>query len=155
MAHYRALAEVAETLGSDEPLDEASIALLEERLDTEPESLNDLDQTHRQQLLVRLLDLHGLGRVAFRNTRARIPGFPRRTHRHAALPDGAASAEREAFIAAQSASDEGSSLAQGDARIPWLRQLLQEHSDEKFLVLCSDRTRVEGQPTRWVCRSRA
>ena len=144
MAHYRALAEVAETLGSDEPLDEASIALLEERLDTDPETLNDLDRPHRQQLLVRLLDLHGLGRVAFRNTRARIPGFPRRTHRHAALPDGAARAEREAFIAAQSASDEGSSLSQSDARIPWLQQLLQEHSDEKFLVLCSDRTRVEG-----------
>lgn len=140
--HYRALAQVAEALGSDQPLGEPAINLLQDRLGADRATLHNPDPAARQHLLGRLLDLHGLGRVAFRNTRARIPGFPRRTHQHALLPAEATEALRAEFLSEQQGNTP--SLDGDDPRIGWLYELLQTHTDEKFLVLCSHRDRVEA-----------
>ncbi|MGD8909504.1 MAG: RNA polymerase-associated protein RapA, partial [Chromatiales bacterium] len=87
--HYQPVAEAVEHLLHHEPLPEAASHRLLERLD-EAESAPliavagdaSLDaerrQAARESLIHMLLDRHGTGRVMFRNTRARISGFPER-----------------------------------------------------------------------------
>lgn len=140
--HYRQLARAAEALQGEDALDRNARETLIGRLDIDEDTLDNFDPNIRQQLLHRLLDLHGLGRVAFRNTRARIPGFPRRTHRHAPLPDDAAGLMRAEFLAER--NGEPLPLQANDPRIACLEGLLQDHPDEKFLVLCNHPERVEA-----------
>ncbi len=75
-----------------------------------------------ERALADLLDRHGPGRVMFRNTRAAMPGFPRR-HLHpvglSAAPDGAP-----------------------DARVAWLAGFLRRHPETKVLVICQTRAEV-------------
>ena len=72
------------------------------------------------------LDRHGPGRVIFRNTRARMTGFPQRLpHPMAlALPAGVAL------------------LSRRDPRLEWLTAFLREQPNEKVLVICRTRKEV-------------
>lgn len=104
----------------------------------------------RTQLIHELIDRHGTGRVLFRNTRARIKGFPQRlTHAWPlSLPDAY-------IIDADSEKDPGhylqpechyraeSSAANPpwwdfDPRITWLSGLVREHAGEKVLLICAN-----------------
>ncbi len=93
-AHYRPVAEAVEELlnsknGSDNnyPLSAQTLNTLRTAL-PETENLllidslvtenNDDAENIKQQLIERLLDRHGTGRVLFRNTRATVKGFPAR-----------------------------------------------------------------------------
>ncbi|MFP6872894.1 MAG: SNF2-related protein [Verrucomicrobiales bacterium] len=76
-----------------------------------------------QQLLGKLLDLHGTGRVMFRNRRANLGGFP----------------QREVTLYALDSAVE--SLA--DPRVDWLIQLVSKLDDAKVLVICRTREIVE------------
>ena len=72
------------------------------------------------------LDRHGPGRVIFRNTRARLSGFPKRCPHLIPLvlpPDTAL-------------------LSRRDPRLEWLIAFLREHTDAKVLVICRTRTEV-------------
>lgn len=69
-----------------------------------------------------LLDRHGPGRVMFRNTRAAMPGFPRR-HLHR--------------IALAAGPEEGP-----DARVTWLAGFLKTNPETKVLVICQTRAEV-------------
>ncbi|MCG7971248.1 MAG: RNA polymerase-associated protein RapA, partial [Candidatus Thiodiazotropha taylori] len=87
--HYQPVAEAVEHLLRGEPLPEKATQALLSKLD-ESEStpllslLNDPSRDPaerndaRESLINSLLDRHGTGRVLFRNTRARISGFPAR-----------------------------------------------------------------------------
>lgn len=68
-------------------------------------------------LLDRLLDLHGTGRVMYRNSRAHIGGFPQRQLHTALLPAG---------------SDEV------QTKIDWLTALLKQHRPQKFVAICRE-----------------
>ncbi|MCP5319100.1 MAG: RNA polymerase-associated protein RapA [Chromatiaceae bacterium] len=88
-----------------------------------------------EQIIARLIDRHGTGRVLFRNTRHAIKGFPaRRLHAHAL-----ASPPAYAPFAAQLQPER--SFGQGwtdvDPRVPWLRTLLGELAPDKVLVICA------------------
>jgi|APTNR8051073442_1049403.scaffolds.fasta_scaffold00080_30 ATP-dependent helicase HepA len=75
-----------------------------------------------EKALGELLDRHGPGRVMFRNTRAAMPGFPRRIlHR----------------VGLAAAPEDGP-----DARVIWLADFLRQNADTKALVICQTRAEV-------------
>ena len=145
--HYRELATVAEHLQQGEPLDEDDRKLLKARLagDDLEQLLATDDRQAQRLLLARLLDLHGLGRVMFRNVRARIPGFPRRLPKSIELSDGDLERLRREFLA-DIGRDEAFRFvaAADDVRTLWLCEFLTTHAGEKVLVLCSNRLKVEA-----------
>ena len=143
-AHYRELATVAERLAEGEPLTTADGALLQQRL--AEVDLDALSTIHSQrQLLARLLDLHGIGRVMFRNVRARIPGFPRRLLQAVELAGGNIARLQREFLADIGRDDSFRFIgAAVDPRSSWLAAFLAEHPGEKVLVLCADRAKVEA-----------
>ena len=145
--HYRELATVAERLQRGEPLDAEDCALVKERLaDVDlDELLISQDRQVHHQLLSRLLDLHGLGRVMFRNVRARIPGFPRRRPHPIELDGGDSERLRREFLRDIGRdSDFQFDSAGEDVRTGWLAEFLAARPNEKVLVLCSNRTKVEA-----------
>ncbi len=144
--HYRQLATVAEHLQRGDPLDGDDRALVKERLagDDIDELLVTDDSQSQRLLLARLLDLHGLGRVMFRNVRARIPGFPRRVPHVIELEEGDPERLRREFLAdiGRDESFRFAATAQ-DVRVVWLGEFLTTHAGQKVLVLCSNRLKVE------------
>ena len=145
--HYRELATVAERLQRGEPLDEADRVLVKKRLaDVDLDELQVArDRRAQHQLLARLLDLHGLGRVMFRNVRARIPGFPRRCPHPVELEGGDTEQLRREFLGDTGRDDDFRfGAASTDPRTGWLEEFLADHPDEKVLVLCADRAKVEA-----------
>lgn len=112
----------------------------------------------RQQLLAKLLDRHGTGRILFRNSRASIKGFPARE----ALPCALAlpeqyqnalkvyhSLNRNSPVAElahanlfpeqifQAFEGNSSQWWQFDPRVDYLTTLLKQHKPAKFLVICA------------------
>jgi ATP-dependent helicase HepA len=91
---YKATAEVAEKLIAEMELTSKQIAVLrhllahDAQLELRLSELNQGNAEARQALLGDLLDLHGPGRVLFRNTRAGMKGFPKRTARLVKLEPG-------------------------------------------------------------------
>ncbi|MBT7858703.1 MAG: RNA polymerase-associated protein RapA [Gemmatimonadetes bacterium] len=145
--NYRALAATAHRLQQGQPLAAEDRILLQERLGPEQVAPLDAEPDDRRlqlDLLQRLLDLHGIGRVMYRNVRARIPGFPRRVACPEILQADAARMQRE-FLHDISASG-GLALteADGDPRVVWLADFLDTHPDEKVLALCSSQTKAEA-----------
>lgn len=98
-----------------------------------------------------LLDQHGTGRVMFRNTRATITGFPKRTARLCPLspeptPSSVLERLREEFrtdanpdLAARASTDFSE-----DPRIPWLVDLLRSLDPAKVLLICRTRAKAEA-----------
>jgi len=76
-------------------------------------------------IIDRLLDLHGTGRILFRNTRQGIEGFPQRHLKPYALEQ----------------SEQPSTIKE-DARMQWLMQFLHEQREEKVLVICASAERA-------------
>jgi len=147
--NYRELATVAERLQLGEPLDADDRALLQDRLaGADLDKLLAADDRRTQHLLLaRLLDLHGIGRVMFRNVRARIPGFPRRLPQPVELEGGDPERWRREFLADIGRDETFRLSAGGDLRTAWLAEFLTAHTGEKVLVLCSDRAKVEAFAT--------
>ncbi|MEJ2455242.1 MAG: RNA polymerase-associated protein RapA [Candidatus Thiodiazotropha sp.] len=158
---YQPVAEAVEHLLRREPLPEAAARRLLERLD-EAEStplLNAVSdaalpdeqrQAAREQLIHLLLDRHGTGRVMFRNTRARISGFPGRgLHSHPLSTPSAYEFEREreapaAIPPAWYLAPERIYAALGhrqwwriDPRVEWLIGFLRQQPDTKLLLICA------------------
>jgi len=156
--HYRALAGTAERLQTGEPLTPADAALVRERLagDDVPRLLATAgdEPRSRQTLLQRLLDLHGIGRVMFRNVRARIPGFPRRTLHTETVAGNPERLRREFVADAGRGEGRGPNLSADDARLTWLVDFLDRHPGDKVLALCATQKRAEafaralGTPSR-------
>ncbi|MFU8894629.1 MAG: helicase-related protein [Luteolibacter sp.] len=87
---------------------------------------NDPSPENQAALVSRLLDGFGLGRVMFRNTRARLGGFPRRVANIATLTPAADSEEEWGHKAS------------------WITALHDNgEADEKILVICHERKRAE------------
>ncbi len=85
-SHYARLAETAECLIDDKPLQQHDLNVLEEFIPHANQDLlkqlasaNDEQLTRiKQKVIDLLIDQHGTGRVLFRNTRHAIKGFPER-----------------------------------------------------------------------------
>ncbi len=114
-----------------------------------PATTSDLDARlaspeGRQDLLRALVDLHGTGRVLFRNTRRSLGGFPRRVAHLVSLPGGSRKAlAREWAADLGEGADRAPDLAE-DPRIPWLADLLREVAPAKVLLICRRRAKAEA-----------
>ena len=95
----------------------------------------------RQALLEDLLDLHGPGRVLFRNTRGGMKGFPKRTARLAKLEAGPEAEHWLDRVSTEFAEDAGDTRLQSsfdlakDPRVLWLVELLQKLDPQKVLLI--------------------
>ena len=130
-ARYAPIAALAGRLLDDEPLDvteQAQLASL----------LGDIVGLDRDTLIERLIDRHGTGRVLFRNTRATIPGFPRRELIAHPLPEPEAYqglSEPPARLTPEYAH--GSGWETVDPRIDWLIATLRDLRPAKVLLICA------------------
>ena len=120
-------------------------------IDTVNTGEQEARETARDQILHRLLDRHGTGRVLFRNTRATVGGFPGRVvqgypqvqpelyqialeeednYQHNIYP--------ELAYQAQITVDDMDPWWKVDPRIDWLINLLKLLKKEKVLVICAN-----------------
>ncbi len=128
--HYQEVSRLADRLRSGDDLGDDEKKLLEEKLGKDAiESLaaNDTLQ-NRAELTAQLVDLHGTGRVMFRNRRQVLAGFPQRVAHLWPL-------DVEPGIADDAITFE--------ARIDWLSDLLTRMPDEKFLLIGHSRELAE------------
>ena len=125
---YAPVAALAGRLLDGEPLSTGQQRQLRELLGEEAE-------LPPAQIIRRLIDRHGTGRVLFRNTRHAIEGFPqRRLHSYPlALPP------EYAAVAAQPQPERalGAGWTACDPRVAWLKGLLERLAPEKVLVICA------------------
>ena len=126
-ADYAPVAELAGRLIDGTELNPEQQALLE-RL------LGDTADAAPEQLVARLLDRHGTGRVLFRNTRAAIPGFPIRRVHPAPLqvPEGYGPAAAASPWPERIAGPDWTDL---DPRVDWLIETLRRLQPEKLLLI--------------------
>ena len=115
--HYEEVAVVVEALAAGEIANEKLEMLVagRERLENAVRDLIEGKPDARQRLISDLLDSFGVGRVMFRNTRAKLGGFPRREPRLAPVED----------------------------KLKWLSELLEKHEQEKILVITRTRELAE------------
>ncbi|GAB58884.1 RNA polymerase-associated protein RapA [Rheinheimera nanhaiensis] len=163
---YQQVAAVATPLLAQSPLTPAEQTALQQML-TETDISAELSllqqgdaqqqQQARQKLLAQLLDRHGTGRILFRNSRASIKGFPKRSaHLYPlALPEQYQTALKVHFSLNPDLSeaervqanlfpeqvlqqlDDSSCWWQFDPRVETLISLLKQHKQEKFLLICA------------------
>jgi ATP-dependent helicase HepA len=125
---YGPVAALAARLLDDKPLDESQRRLLDRLLGDEADA-------KPRQIISRLIDRHGTGRVLFRNTRHAIKGFPGRHLNTVALP------LPEGYIPLRADPRPEHAFGAGwtavDPRVPWLYELLQRLTPAKVLVICA------------------
>jgi ATP-dependent helicase HepA len=129
---YAPVAELAARLIDHDPLDPGQAA----RLDA---WLGDTSGLVPRQIVERLLDRHGTGRVLFRNTRAAIHGFPPREAQPSPLPvpDGYPAT---AWTGADGLYPErlhGPDWTGVDPRVPWLIDTLRRLRPAKVLLIAA------------------
>ena len=107
-------------------------------------SLIETDQftEERDRVVHTLLDLHGTGRLLFRNTREVVSGFPSRLlHTHAlsetVKTDIEASNDNLLFLL-QPERLLGDNWFESDSRVAWLVSWLTDNRQEKVLVICAE-----------------
>jgi ATP-dependent helicase HepA len=144
---YRPTAEVAEKLVGQNDLTSNDIALLrrllahDSHLETRLAKLSAGNQEPRQELVGELLDLHGPGRVLFRNTRSAMKGFPKREACLIRLEPAQDAEQWLDRISTEFAEDVGDARLQAaldltkDPRILWLVELLQKLDPQKVLLI--------------------
>lgn len=151
---FQEVAQVADKLAAELSLAPADEATLRRIFRRDPGRLQELLSAvgrsapgSRTDLLRHLLDQYGPGRVIFRNTRAAIPGFPRREYHPVALAPDAAPAlltriARE-VLAEETGTGEGIRYAfKDDPRLVWLAGFLLEVRPAKVLLICRSPRKV-------------
>jgi ATP-dependent helicase HepA len=153
---YRSTADLAEKLLAGKVLDSGEMDLLRQlmahdhRIEQRLADLSSGASGAASELLQNLLDLHGPGRVLFRNTRAGMNGFPRRTPRLYRLE---AASQREEWLdrlGMEFAADAGDAALQtsldfaADPRLLWLIGLLNNLVAEKVLLICRTIEKAEA-----------
>jgi ATP-dependent helicase HepA len=110
-------------------------------LNTEREKKNSDPEELLNRLITEILDRHGTGRVLFRNTRASIHGFPKRSLHTHLLPapesfnEGVSASSLDALLKPEQVLSE--QWLELDPRVSWLIDLLQQQRGDRILVICS------------------
>ncbi|HEU5125354.1 MAG TPA: RNA polymerase-associated protein RapA [Verrucomicrobiae bacterium] len=153
---YGSIAALAETLLAGKKLSAKETALIrrllahENELEARLAAVQSGEAEARNALLEDLLDLHGPGRVLFRNTRAGMKGFPKRTARLAQLDAGPEAEHWLDRVSTEFAEDAGEASLQSsfdltkDPRVLWLVDLLQQLDPQKVLVISRSIEKAEA-----------
>ncbi len=153
---YQDTANVAQKLLGKKPLLKKEETLLKKLLKHDPELparlklLSEKNETARRELLDDLLDMHGPGRVLFRNTRAAMSGFPKRRANLVRLEPASDEETWLDNVSTEFAVDAGDSTLNPqfdfnrDPRILWLTELLQKLDLGKVLLICRTKEKVEA-----------
>lgn len=151
---FRDIARIAERLMSGAELAESERTLLGRILSEDDRfatsAFDSLSKRDRDELVERLLDRHGTGRVMFRNTRATVTGFPRRIARLCPLAPPAGAPEFFDRLADEFGADLDPAAwhiepdFSKDPRISWLVELLRRLGSEKVLLICRSRRKAEA-----------
>ena len=149
---YQALSQVADKLLDGTPLGAADRAALAEAFHGDAtltaRLADSAEPAHARELLAALIDRHGTGRAMFRNRRASIGGFPRRVPEWHLLPaDALGEGARQALLAEFHADiQQPPALVEvdyaSDPRIELLIRLLDQHPQDKFLLICRSQAKV-------------
>ena len=145
---FATVARLAEPLLGQDPLTEADLEGLARISGRTPRGVQGLDPQGRHALLSQLLDQHGTGRVMFRNTRARIQGFPRRVATLAPLVIDQEDRGRAGALVREFQADlhpekqAAQANLKQDPRIHWLVQRLHDLEPEKVLLICRTRAKA-------------
>ncbi|MCP5353008.1 MAG: RNA polymerase-associated protein RapA [Chromatiales bacterium] len=123
---YQPVAEAANALIANQALSEEQGALLADLAEDITDEEGGIDP---DELMARLIDRHGTGRVLFRNTRAAMKGFPKRE----LVPHELSPAEDDSLTPEQGNPD----WIDADPRVDWLAGLLTEVFPRKVLVICA------------------
>ncbi|MGZ4964256.1 MAG: RNA polymerase-associated protein RapA, partial [Limisphaerales bacterium] len=154
--NYKATADVAGKLSSGTAITAKEKTLLRKLLAHDPNleqrvaELTNGNAEARTALLEELLDLHGPGRVLFRNTRAGMKGFPKRTARQVKLDAGTDPESLLDRLSVEFAEDAGDTNLQTssdlvkDPRVRWLAEVLQTLAPEKVLLITRSVEKAEA-----------
>lgn len=148
-AGYGPLSDAASALAEGKPLNDEQRALLADRFKGDRELLALLGRADATgELLAALIDRHGTGRAMFRNRRAGIGGFPRRTPELLVIdPDTLDAGRRDALLAEFRSDIQQPPAAlefdyADDPRLTALIGLLESHPADKFLLICRSQAKV-------------
>jgi len=156
---YREIADVAETLLSRNQLSAQQLSLLRRVLAHDGQLEQRVAELARgntaagEALLEELLDMHGPGRVLFRNTRAGMKGFPRRAARITRLKGGPDAEQWLDRLSTEFAADAGDDRLHAaldlakDPRVLWLAALLQTLDPQKVLLIVRSVEKAEALET--------
>ncbi len=136
---YTTIAKIADKLVSGKKLtikDGKLLAGMPGSIAQHLSALQAGEKAAAQPLLEALLDQHGIGRVMFRNTRAKMSGFPKRIAHLIPLKGEVEAAQAEDRGEAVDLSD--------DPRILWLEKELKKLKGAKVLLICRTREKVEA-----------
>jgi ATP-dependent helicase HepA len=149
---FHNLSKVADRLLAGQPLDDAQLAALREAFAGDSALQAHLADTTKpenmREILAALIDRHGTGRAMFRNRRANIGGFPKRIPQwHLIDADALDDAARQSLLAEFHADMQQPAPAieidySNDPRIDALVTLLEEHPQDKFLLICRSQAKV-------------
>ncbi|NVK21510.1 MAG: RNA polymerase-associated protein RapA [Kangiellaceae bacterium] len=137
---YQDLAEIVSQLiqltEKEEKLSEKHFELLKPYLGSEIETIDSstTEQTVISNIIEKLLDRHGTGRVLFRNTRSAIDDFPERQ----LYPVALSKPEHYAYHELYPELGADDNWTEQDPRVEWLVQHLKAIKPQKALVICAN-----------------
>ena len=138
---YQILSDIVKTLldKPDDVLSKETLEQLKTYLGEDAPTQNNPNLEQRENIVTKLLDQHGTGRVFLRNTREAIKGFPERKLIATPLPSpelyAALSGKQTLFPEIQTDNDD---WIKQDPRVQHLINLLNELKTEKVLVICAN-----------------
>src|SRR5574337_144041 len=149
---YQTLSKIADRLLEGAALDDLQRATLADAFHGDAALTAQLEDSTRaanaRELLAALIDRHGTGRAMFRNNRAGVGGFPKRLPAWH-LTDAAALEDntRQALLAEFHADiQQPPALIEidyrADPRVDTLIDLLGQHPQDKFLLICRSQAKV-------------
>jgi len=149
---FQALSKIADRLLDGEALNDAQRRTLAEAFHGDEVLTAQLAESTKpvnaRELLAALIDRHGTGRAMFRNRRAGIGGFPRRLPEWNVLAaDTLGESTRQSLLAEFHADiQQPTPLIEvdysSDPRIDTLIALLDQHPQDKFLLICRSQAKV-------------
>jgi len=149
---FQGLSQIADKLLNGEDLANTELAALKDAFAGDVTLQARLADTTKpenaRELLAALIDRHGTGRAMFRNRRAGIGGFPKRVPQWKLIDaDELDDNARQSLLAEFHADIQQPAPAleldySTDPRLDALVDLLEEHSQDKFLLICRSQAKV-------------
>ncbi len=149
---WQTLSAIADQLLAGTALNDSQRGTLSDAFHADPDLTarlaNSTDSANAHELLAALIDRHGTGRAMFRSNRAGVGGFPQRIPQwHIISADTLEESARQALLAEFHADiQQPPALIEidysADPRIDMLIALLDQHPQDKFLLICRSQAKV-------------